>query len=123
MIRTGKFLSARALSTVTNAEPKQETRTLKVSLLQLKAVKIYYYCIRRKLLKHHVIFAQFGELQVELTPDKAYIGAVIGFLFGQVILLMHVYFLLLDCVRSLDIHHLTSTFNVQHSFMDIKSRH
>ncbi|XP_027088388.2 ammonium transporter 1 member 2-like [Coffea arabica] len=53
MIRTGKFLSARAVSTVTSAEPKQETRTLK-----------------------------FGELQVELTPDKAYIGAVIGLLFG-----------------------------------------
>ncbi|KAL3520596.1 hypothetical protein ACH5RR_018745 [Cinchona calisaya] len=53
MIKTGKFLSARTVSTVTGGEPKQETRTLK-----------------------------FGELQVELTPDKAYIGAVIGFLFG-----------------------------------------
>ncbi|PIN19971.1 hypothetical protein CDL12_07362 [Handroanthus impetiginosus] len=25
---------------------------------------------------------QFGELQVELTPEKAYIGAVIGFIFA-----------------------------------------
>lgn len=53
MIRTGKFLSARAVAPVTSAEPKQETRTLK-----------------------------FGDLQVELTPDKAYTGAVIGLLFG-----------------------------------------
>lgn len=53
MIRAGKILSASAVSPTTDAEPKQETRTFK-----------------------------FGELQVELTSEKAYIGAIIGFVFG-----------------------------------------
>ncbi|KAL5768091.1 hypothetical protein ACOSQ2_014874 [Xanthoceras sorbifolium] len=53
MITTGKLLSASSVPTATNAQPKQETRMLK-----------------------------FGELQVEVTPAKAYIGTVIGFGFG-----------------------------------------
>ncbi|KAI3459058.1 hypothetical protein Pfo_015721 [Paulownia fortunei] len=53
MNRTGELLSASPVLEVANEEPKQETRVLK-----------------------------FGELQVELTPEKAYIGAVIGFIFG-----------------------------------------
>ncbi|KAI9187352.1 hypothetical protein LWI28_027137 [Acer negundo] len=53
MITTGKHLSASSVPTATNEESKQETRMLK-----------------------------FGELQVEVTPAKAYIGAVIGYVFG-----------------------------------------
>ncbi|KAK4385803.1 hypothetical protein Sango_2704300 [Sesamum angolense] len=49
----GKLLSARPVTEVDTEEPKQETRMLK-----------------------------FGDLQVELTPEKAYVGAVIGFIFG-----------------------------------------
>lgn len=52
MNRTGKLLSARPTEVATE-EPKQENRVLK-----------------------------FGDLQVELTPEKAYIGAAIGFIFG-----------------------------------------
>ncbi|CAK9137722.1 unnamed protein product [Ilex paraguariensis] len=53
MTMTGNFLSAHPVSNATDEPPKEEIRVLK-----------------------------FGELQVELTPDKAYIGAVIGFIFG-----------------------------------------
>ncbi|KAA8538960.1 hypothetical protein F0562_025652 [Nyssa sinensis] len=53
MIMTGKVLTENPVSPATDEEPKQETRMLK-----------------------------FGELQVELTPEKAYIGAAIGFIFG-----------------------------------------
>ncbi|CAJ1976297.1 unnamed protein product [Sphenostylis stenocarpa] len=53
MIAAGRALSASSVSAVTVEEPKEETRVLK-----------------------------FGELQVEITPDKANIGAVIGFVFG-----------------------------------------
>ncbi|KAL1552099.1 hypothetical protein AAHA92_12941 [Salvia divinorum] len=53
MNRAGKALSETPVSEVANEEPKQETRVLK-----------------------------FGELQVELTPEKAYTGAVIAFFFG-----------------------------------------
>ncbi|KAH6760319.1 LOW protein: ammonium transporter 1-like protein [Perilla frutescens var. hirtella] len=53
MNKTGKLLSASPASEVANEESKQETKVLK-----------------------------FGELQVELTPEKAYIGAGIGFVFG-----------------------------------------
>lgn len=53
MISTGKLLSASPLSEVTNEEQKQETRILK-----------------------------YGDLQVEVTAQKAYTGAVIGFVFG-----------------------------------------
>ncbi|KAK7376322.1 hypothetical protein VNO78_34788 [Psophocarpus tetragonolobus] len=53
MIAAGRALSASSTSTVIAEEPKEETRVLK-----------------------------FGELQVEITPDKANIGAVIGFVFG-----------------------------------------
>ncbi|KAI5648847.1 hypothetical protein M9H77_34852 [Catharanthus roseus] len=53
MIRAGKILSATAVSKATDVEAKPETRTFK-----------------------------FGELQVELTSQKAYIGAIIGFVFG-----------------------------------------
>ncbi|KAL0302985.1 UNVERIFIED_CONTAM: hypothetical protein Sradi_6166600 [Sesamum radiatum] len=49
----GKLLSARPVAEVDTEEPKQETRVLK-----------------------------FGDLQVELTPEKAYVGAAIGFIFG-----------------------------------------
>ncbi|TQD84849.1 hypothetical protein C1H46_029569 [Malus baccata] len=52
MITTGKILSESSTSTVTD-EPKTESRMLK-----------------------------FGELQLELTSDKATIGAVISFAFG-----------------------------------------
>ncbi|KAK6646257.1 hypothetical protein PHAVU_L002032 [Phaseolus vulgaris] len=53
MIAAGRALCASSMSEVTVEEPKEETRVLK-----------------------------FGELQVEITPDKANIGAVIGFVFG-----------------------------------------
>ncbi|WVY95828.1 hypothetical protein V8G54_027979 [Vigna mungo] len=53
MIAAGRALSASSTSAVTVEETKEETRVLK-----------------------------FGELQVEITPDKANIGAVIGFVFG-----------------------------------------
>lgn len=52
MMKTGKALS-RGPAIKTDEEPKEETRILK-----------------------------FGELQVELTPAKAYIGAAIGVVFG-----------------------------------------
>ncbi|XP_038971236.1 uncharacterized protein LOC120104380 [Phoenix dactylifera] len=52
MIKTGKLLS-RGSAIETDERPKKESRMLK-----------------------------FGELQVELTPGKAYIGAAIGFVFG-----------------------------------------
>ncbi|KAG6737444.1 hypothetical protein POTOM_058965 [Populus tomentosa] len=53
MITTGKLLSASSISTATDKEPKKETRVLK-----------------------------FGDLQIEITPVKANIGAVIGLVFG-----------------------------------------
>ncbi|KAF7817778.1 ammonium transporter 1 member 2-like [Senna tora] len=53
MITAGRVLCASLTSTVTDEQVKEESRMLK-----------------------------FGELQVELTPDKANIGAVIGFVFG-----------------------------------------
>lgn len=53
MIAAGRVLTASSTSAVIVEEPKEEARVLK-----------------------------FGELQVEVTPDKANIGAVIGFLFG-----------------------------------------
>ncbi|KAK7278246.1 hypothetical protein RJT34_23272 [Clitoria ternatea] len=53
MIAAGRALSAIATSAVIDEQLKEETRVLK-----------------------------FGELQVEITPDKANIGAVIGFVFG-----------------------------------------
>ncbi|XP_014513735.1 uncharacterized protein LOC106772088 [Vigna radiata var. radiata] len=53
MIAAGRALSGSSTSAVTVEETKEETRVLK-----------------------------FGELQVEITPDKANIGAVIGFVFG-----------------------------------------
>ncbi|XP_024970644.1 uncharacterized protein LOC112509756 [Cynara cardunculus var. scolymus] len=53
MISTGKLLSSTSTSEATNEQPKDETRMFK-----------------------------FGELQVELTREKAYIGAVIGFVYG-----------------------------------------
>ncbi|KAH9728143.1 hypothetical protein KPL70_008915 [Citrus sinensis] len=53
MTAAGKLLSASSISTTIDEQPKKETRLLK-----------------------------FGELQVEVTPEKAYIGAAIGFVFG-----------------------------------------
>ncbi|KAL2549422.1 uncharacterized protein Fot_10952 [Forsythia ovata] len=53
MIRTGKLLSSSPVSETANEEPQPETRMLK-----------------------------FGDLQVELTSEKAYIGSVIGIVFG-----------------------------------------
>ncbi|KAM7526669.1 hypothetical protein LguiA_016571 [Lonicera macranthoides] len=53
MITTGKLLSANQVSKPINEEPSPETRMLK-----------------------------FGDLQVELTPKKAYVGAVIASVFG-----------------------------------------
>lgn len=53
MSTTGKILSASPVSNAINEELTQETRMFK-----------------------------FGDLQVELTPDKAYIGAAIAFGFG-----------------------------------------
>ncbi|GAV86225.1 hypothetical protein CFOL_v3_29658 [Cephalotus follicularis] len=53
MITTGKLLIASSASIATDDQPKNETRMLK-----------------------------FGELQVEITPDKANIGAVVGVIFG-----------------------------------------
>ncbi|RWR81209.1 ammonium transporter 1 member 2 [Cinnamomum micranthum f. kanehirae] len=52
MIKTGKLLSASPV-TITDEKPKVESRMFK-----------------------------FGELQVELTPQKANIGAAIGFVYG-----------------------------------------
>ncbi|XP_061342593.1 uncharacterized protein LOC133288789 [Gastrolobium bilobum] len=52
MIAAGRALSASSTAAI-DEQPKEETRMLK-----------------------------FGDLQVELTPDKANIGAVIGFVFG-----------------------------------------
>ncbi|KAL2325300.1 hypothetical protein Fmac_024358 [Flemingia macrophylla] len=53
MIAAGRALSASSTTAATVEQPKEETRMLK-----------------------------FGALQVEITPDKANIGAVIGFIFG-----------------------------------------
>ncbi|KAI8556128.1 hypothetical protein RHMOL_Rhmol05G0227900 [Rhododendron molle] len=53
MLACGKLLAEIGVSTATNGEPKTEARMLK-----------------------------FGDLQVELTADKAYIGAVISLIFG-----------------------------------------
>ncbi|XP_044500853.1 uncharacterized protein LOC123221934 [Mangifera indica] len=53
MIATGKLLSVSSMSTTAEEQPKKETRMFK-----------------------------FGELQVEVTPEKANIGAAIGFVFG-----------------------------------------
>ncbi|KAK3418257.1 hypothetical protein EUGRSUZ_H04210 [Eucalyptus grandis] len=53
MIATGKHLAATQVSAATVEEPKKDARTFK-----------------------------FGELQVEVTSDKANIGAAIGFAFG-----------------------------------------
>ncbi|XP_071713373.1 uncharacterized protein [Rutidosis leptorrhynchoides] len=55
MISTGKLLSSTPESEETNEESKVETRMFK-----------------------------FGELQVELTREKAYIGAAIAFVYGIV---------------------------------------
>ncbi|XP_031250923.1 uncharacterized protein LOC116108829 [Pistacia vera] len=52
MIATGKLLSASSMSTA-DEQPKKETRMFK-----------------------------FGELQVEVTPEKANIGAALAFFFG-----------------------------------------
>lgn len=53
MITSGKLLAESQVSTATGEEPKLEARMLK-----------------------------FGDLQVELTSEKSYIGAAIGFIFG-----------------------------------------
>lgn len=53
MARTGKLLTATTISSITDEQPKESTRVLK-----------------------------FGDLQVEITPERAYIGAAIGFVFG-----------------------------------------
>lgn len=53
LITAGNLLSASSTSTVTDEQPRNESRMLK-----------------------------FGELQVELTSDKATIGAIISFFFG-----------------------------------------
>ncbi|KAF3452380.1 hypothetical protein FNV43_RR02813 [Rhamnella rubrinervis] len=53
MITPGRLLSASSTSTATDEQPKSESRMFK-----------------------------FGELQVEVTSDKANIGALIGFVFG-----------------------------------------
>ncbi|KAK1431333.1 hypothetical protein QVD17_07790 [Tagetes erecta] len=53
MISTGKLLSSTPVTEESNEESKGETRMFK-----------------------------FGELQVELTREKAYIGAAIGFVYG-----------------------------------------
>ncbi|OAY70395.1 hypothetical protein ACMD2_03779 [Ananas comosus] len=52
MVKTGKSLS-RAPGAITDEEPKKESKTLK-----------------------------FGEIEFELTPAKANIGAAVGFVFG-----------------------------------------
>nr|CAD1830880.1 unnamed protein product [Ananas comosus var. bracteatus] len=52
MVKTGKILS-RAPGAITDEEPKKESKTLK-----------------------------FGEIEFELTPAKANIGAAVGFVFG-----------------------------------------
>ncbi|KAL5996835.1 hypothetical protein ACLOJK_007757 [Asimina triloba] len=52
MVKAGKLLSARPVI-ATDEQPKTESRVLK-----------------------------FGDLQVELTPERANIGAAIGFVFG-----------------------------------------
>lgn len=53
MNAAGKLLSASSISATTEEQPKTETRMFK-----------------------------FGELQVEVTSEKANIGAAIGFVFG-----------------------------------------
>ncbi|CAA0841117.1 Unknown protein [Striga hermonthica] len=53
MNKNGKLLAANPVTEAATGEAKPETRVLK-----------------------------FGELQVELTPGKAYVGALIGFIFG-----------------------------------------
>ncbi|KAE8728508.1 Ammonium transporter 1,2 [Hibiscus syriacus] len=53
MNAAGRLLSASSVSATTEEQPKTETRMFK-----------------------------FGELQVEVTSEKAYIGAAIGFIFG-----------------------------------------
>ena len=40
------------------------------------------YAIERELQMTNIGQLQFGDLQVELTPEKAYIGAAIGLVFG-----------------------------------------
>ncbi|KAI3723079.1 hypothetical protein L2E82_34416 [Cichorium intybus] len=53
MISSGNLLASTPVSESTEGESKEETRMFK-----------------------------FGELQVELTREKAYIGAAIGFVYG-----------------------------------------
>lgn len=84
MNRTGKVLSETPVSEVANEEPKQETRVLKVSRLATEQNHVHYslYCGNKAVINPFLVFLQFGELQVELTPEKAYVGAVIAFFFG-----------------------------------------
>ncbi|KRH34168.2 LOW QUALITY PROTEIN: hypothetical protein GLYMA_10G167600v4 [Glycine max] len=66
VIAAGRALSASSTSAVIVEELKEETRVLKVGNYSVSGIDKVY----------------FGELQVEITPDKANIGAVIGLVFG-----------------------------------------
>lgn len=79
MIKTGKLLS-RGHVIKTDERPTNEIRMLKVT--HFIAYFNYTAHFNFKTDRCSIIILQFGELQVELSPRKAYIGAAIGFVFG-----------------------------------------
>ena len=79
MTTVGKLYSASPVSTAANEQPAQETRMFKVGNFPVVLMQHQIKTLDRILL---ISVLQFGELQVALTADKAYIGAVIAFTFG-----------------------------------------
>lgn len=83
MITTGRLLSASSVSTAAEEQSKKETRMFKVddysALVEYSANRCTWCGVLNKQCSCQ---PQFGELQVEFTSDKAYIGAAIGFAFG-----------------------------------------
>lgn len=77
MMKTGKLLSASPVSGVDGEEFKQQTRTFKV----LNGIWIIYFQDVVNAFYPKTISLQFGDLQVALTPGKAYTGAAIAFIF------------------------------------------
>lgn len=80
MIETGRLLSVSSTG-APDDQPKTESRMFKVLIqgwiFQPKKKSIIFIINLISLLP-----MQFGELQVEVTPDKANIGALISLVFG-----------------------------------------
>lgn len=78
MITTGKVLSANTSSVSFSNEPNSGTKVFKVKQnFFLVYVHWSYFADDNFLFK-----LQFGELQVAVTPQKAYTGAAIAFIYG-----------------------------------------